>query len=147
MKRIQSWAELCITKTYLYNFDPLKPHFYIVKLGFTGVYIIFLISAQKHRFWVLFFYCHTTPPRLFELEPWNCQGNSPMDEDWRNAFGILMCAEICNGIGPGICNGAPMTCSSYTCTCKTDTMPALYKWTRLERSLKPTTPQSTKPKT
>ena len=24
---------------------PLKPHFYIVKLGFTGVYIIFLISA------------------------------------------------------------------------------------------------------
>ena len=36
-----------ITKTYLYNFDPLKPHFYIVKLGFTGVYIIFLISAQN----------------------------------------------------------------------------------------------------
>ena len=38
-----------ITKTCLYNFDPLKPHFYIVKLGFTGVYIIFLICAQKHR--------------------------------------------------------------------------------------------------
>ena len=36
-----------ITKTYLYNFDPLKPHFYIVKLGFTGVYIIFLISTQN----------------------------------------------------------------------------------------------------
>ena len=35
-----------ITKTYLYNFDPLKPHFYTVKLGFTGVYIIFLIFAQ-----------------------------------------------------------------------------------------------------
>ena len=29
-------------KTTLYNFDPPKPHFYIVKLGFTGVYIIFL---------------------------------------------------------------------------------------------------------
>ena len=42
-----------IMKTCLYNFDPLKPHFYIVKLGFTGVYIIFLISAQKHRLWVL----------------------------------------------------------------------------------------------
>ena len=42
-----------ITKTRLYNFDPLQPHFYIVKLGFTGVYIIFLISAQKHRLWVL----------------------------------------------------------------------------------------------
>ena len=36
-----------ITKTCLYNIDPLKPHFYIVKLGFTGVYIIFLISAQN----------------------------------------------------------------------------------------------------
>ena len=35
-----------ITKTRLYNFDPLKPHFYTVNLGFTGVYIIFLISAQ-----------------------------------------------------------------------------------------------------
>ena len=36
-----------LTKTCLYNFDPLKPHFYIVKLGFTGVYIILLISAQN----------------------------------------------------------------------------------------------------
>ena len=36
-----------ITKTRLYNFDPLKPHFYIVKLGATGIYIIFLVSAQK----------------------------------------------------------------------------------------------------
>ena len=37
-----------ITKTRLYNFDPLKPHFYIVKLGFTGVYIIFLILLKKN---------------------------------------------------------------------------------------------------
>ena len=36
-----------IRKTRLYNFDPREPHFYIVKLGFTGVYIIFLISAQN----------------------------------------------------------------------------------------------------
>ena len=35
-----------ITKTCLYNFDPLE-HFYIEKLGFTGVYIIFLIFAQN----------------------------------------------------------------------------------------------------
>ena len=28
------------TKTRLYDFDPLKPHFYIVKLGFTGINII-----------------------------------------------------------------------------------------------------------
>ena len=39
-----------ITKTCLYNFDPLKPYFYIVKLGFTKLYIIFHISAQKHNF-------------------------------------------------------------------------------------------------
>ena len=39
--------QLYITKTCLYNFDPLKPHFYIVKLGFTGVNIIFLTSAQN----------------------------------------------------------------------------------------------------
>ena len=51
-----------ITKPYLYNFDPLKPHFYIVKLGFTGVYIIFLISAQKHRMWV---FVRTASPRRF----------------------------------------------------------------------------------
>ena len=38
---------LVITKTCLYNFHPLKPHFYIVKLGFTEVYVIFLISAQN----------------------------------------------------------------------------------------------------
>ena len=40
-----------ITKTYLYNFDPIKLHFYIVKLRYTGVYLIFLTSA--HRLWVL----------------------------------------------------------------------------------------------
>ena len=37
----------------LYNFDPNKPHFYILKLGFTGVYFIFLIFARKHRLWIL----------------------------------------------------------------------------------------------
>ena len=52
----------CITKTCLYNCDPLKPHFYTVKLGFTGVYIIFLISAQKHRFRV---HVRTTSLRRF----------------------------------------------------------------------------------
>ena len=42
-----------ITKTRLYDFDPIKPNFDMVKLGFTGVFIIILISAQKHRMWVL----------------------------------------------------------------------------------------------
>ena len=53
--RIKCYVHLnryLITKTRLYNFDPHKPHFYIVKLGFVGVYIIFLISDQKHRLWV-----------------------------------------------------------------------------------------------
>ena len=41
-------------KTHLYNFDPLKTHLYIIKLGFTGVNIIFLFFyAQKHRLLVL----------------------------------------------------------------------------------------------
>ena len=35
-----------ITKTLLYNSYPFKPHFYIVKLGFTGVYIICLIFVE-----------------------------------------------------------------------------------------------------
>ena len=51
-----------ITKTRLYNFDPFKPHFYIVKLGCSGVYIIFLILLKKHRLWVL---VRTASPRPF----------------------------------------------------------------------------------
>ena len=43
----EKWKQSHITKTCLYNIGPLKPHFYIVKLGFTGVYIIFVISAQN----------------------------------------------------------------------------------------------------
>ena len=35
-----------ITKTCLYNFDPLKPHFYIVKLGFAG-YTLFLFLLKN----------------------------------------------------------------------------------------------------
>ena len=41
------WKELSlnikpsIMKTCLYNFDPIKPHFYIVKLRFTRVHIFF----------------------------------------------------------------------------------------------------------
>ena len=42
-----STAAGVITKTCLYNVDPLEPHFYIVKLGFTGVYIIFLFLLKN----------------------------------------------------------------------------------------------------
>ena len=36
-----------IMKKRLYNIDSLKPHFYIVKQGFTGVYIIFLFLLKN----------------------------------------------------------------------------------------------------
>ena len=38
---------LSITKTRLYNVDPLKPHFYIIKLGFTGYTIFFLFLLKN----------------------------------------------------------------------------------------------------
>ena len=36
-----------ITKTYLCNFDPTQPHFYIEKLECKGVYIIFLFLLKN----------------------------------------------------------------------------------------------------
>ena len=45
---IVSEGENSITKTCLYNFDPLKAHFYMIKLGFTGVYIIFSLFLLKN---------------------------------------------------------------------------------------------------
>ena len=36
-----------ITKTYLYNFDPLISHSYIVKLGFTGYTLFFLFLLKN----------------------------------------------------------------------------------------------------
>ena len=45
MQSLFSGKNKIITKSYLYNFNPL----YIAKLGITGVYIIFIISAQKKK--------------------------------------------------------------------------------------------------
>ena len=44
---IENWFEkLVLSRKHAYIIlTPLKPHFYIVKLGFTWVYIIFLLSA------------------------------------------------------------------------------------------------------
>ena len=58
-------------KTYIYSFDPLKPHFYIVKLGFTGLYIIFLIFAQKQKLWVLGRAVLTSTHNMCWVEIWN----------------------------------------------------------------------------
>ena len=63
-------------KTCLYNFDPLKPHFYIVKLGFTGVNIILLISAQKRSGYSL------EPPR------WGGSNEYPQSMFWAEIWKI-----------------------------------------------------------
>ena len=42
-----------IRKTCPCNVYPLKPHFYIGKLGFAGVYLFFLIFDPKNTLWVL----------------------------------------------------------------------------------------------
>ena len=44
-----------------------------------------------------------------------------MNEDWRNAFGILMCTEVCDSTSMGICDGAPSTCSSFDWAVKLQT--------------------------
>ena len=36
-----------ITKKCLYNFEPLEPHFYTVKLGFTGYTLFFLFLLKS----------------------------------------------------------------------------------------------------
>ena len=48
------------------NEDPLTPHFYIVKLRFTGIFFFFLTSALKHRSWVL---VRTASVRRFKRVP------------------------------------------------------------------------------
>ena len=42
-----SGKQVFITKTCPCNVYPLKPHFYIVKLGFAGVYLLFLFLLQN----------------------------------------------------------------------------------------------------
>ena len=62
-----------ITKTYLYNFDPLKSLLYS-KTGVNWGIHYFLISAQKHRLWVLVrtasMYICITPQYMFWAEIW-----------------------------------------------------------------------------
>ena len=43
---------LCGVCSFMCNVYPLTPHFYIVKVGFTGVYFIFFFCS-KNRLWVL----------------------------------------------------------------------------------------------
>ena len=43
VRKLATACSYIITKTCLYNIDPLKPHFYIVKLGFT-LFFLFLLK-------------------------------------------------------------------------------------------------------
>ena len=46
--QIPDEEKCCVSRKHAYiMLTPLKSHFYIVKLGFTGIYIIVLISAQN----------------------------------------------------------------------------------------------------
>ena len=56
------------SRRHTYIVLTLKPHFCIIKLGFTRIYIIFLISAQKHRLWVLEAVLTSTQNLCFEQE-------------------------------------------------------------------------------
>ena len=64
-------------KTYLYNLDPLKPHFYIVKLGFTGVNIIFLFLLKN-----IDCGCSLEPPR------WSGSNEYPQSMFWAEILKI-----------------------------------------------------------
>ena len=52
-----------IRKTWPCNVYPLEPHFYILNLGYAGVYIFFLFFLQK-RLWVL---VRTASPTIYVL--------------------------------------------------------------------------------
>ena len=45
-QKLNIFQNVNITKTRLYSFDPLKPHFYMVKLGFTRYTLIFLFLLK-----------------------------------------------------------------------------------------------------
>ena len=57
-----------ITKTYPYNFDPLKPHFLYSKTRvYRDIHYFFLISAHKHRLWVLVRTASEQVPTIYVL--------------------------------------------------------------------------------
>ena len=46
-RTIHKSSEQLIRKTYPCNIHPLKPHFYVEKLGYAGVHIFFLFLLQN----------------------------------------------------------------------------------------------------
>ena len=81
------WIETSRKHAYI-TLTPLKNHFYIVKLGFTGVYIIVLISAQNID-------CG------YSLGP-PCQGGSNeyhnlcFEQKYRNFYQKISCFDVKN---------------------------------------------------
>ena len=64
-----------VTKTCLYNADPLKFHFYVVRLGFTGVYIIFLFLRKN-----------VDCGYLLELPLWGSSNEYPQSMFWAEVW-------------------------------------------------------------
>ena len=82
-----------IMKTCLYIFDPFKPHFYIVKLGFTGVYIIFLIFAQNIDCWYSLELPHWGSSNeyaqsMFWAKQWGSSNEYPQSMFWAKVWKI-----------------------------------------------------------
>ena len=70
-------------------------HFYIVKLGFIGVYIIFLISAKNHRLWILVsFFVSSFRFRMLQfhvikqISSWK-NGVRDVDPSWVSSFHLF----------------------------------------------------------
>ena len=72
-----------ITKTRLYNVDPLKPHFYIVKLEFTG-YTLFSFLLRNIDCW-------------YSLEPLRRGSSNEYPQS-------IFCAEIRKNVRIFVCN-------------------------------------------
>ena len=70
---------------------PLTTHFYIVKLGFTGVYI-FLIFALKHRLWEL---VRTASINVLSKNKKNNKTNSTENEHFYSREILLYIAWAC----------------------------------------------------
>ena len=90
---------------YPYNFDPLKPHFYIVKLGFTGVCIIFFLFLLK------------TIDCWYSLEPPLTSNHNLIFKqkyDKKITHCRLICGEIFNIFEKACCLNATMKLCVYT---------------------------------
>ena len=83
-----------IMLTCPYNVNTLTPHFYIVKVGFTGVYIIFLFCSQMMKLFPLWFTgCFIVALGMIPL------AESQLDQKLRYAQAMQTGADLYYGAG------------------------------------------------